>query len=84
MPLNDLWKLKAVTQTERLITLERKVENMAEKGQVEKQRKEANMLKEQQESLERRVTLLERAGPTGGVGEASKCLFINDDLILSQ
>ena len=60
------------------------MENMAEKGQVEKQRKDANMLKEQQESLERRVTLLERAGPTGGVGGASKCLLINVDFIVSQ
>lgn len=59
------------------------MENMAEKGQVEKQRKEANMLKEQQESLEKRVTLLERAGPTGGVGGASKCLLKNVDFILS-
>ncbi|XP_022328953.2 TNF receptor-associated factor 3-like isoform X2 [Crassostrea virginica] len=72
------FQLKAVTQTERLITLERKMENMAEKGLVEKQRKDANMLKEQQESLERRVTLLERAGPTGGVGGAIQSQSQND------
>ncbi|XP_061171996.1 TNF receptor-associated factor 3-like [Saccostrea echinata] len=59
-------KLKAVSQTERLINVERRVENMADKEEMEKQRRDILLLKDKHGTLEQRVTYLERAGPEGG------------------
>lgn len=63
-------KIKAVSQTERLITLERRVDNMADRELVEKQGRSVMLLTERQGTLEQRVTHLERAGPSGGEGGA--------------
>ncbi|XP_048734999.2 TNF receptor-associated factor 3-like isoform X2 [Ostrea edulis] len=55
-------KLKAVSQTERLISLERKMENISDRDEFEKQHKEMLMLKERQWNTEQRVSHLEETG----------------------
>lgn len=47
---------------------------MADKELVEKQGRSVMLLTERQETLEQRVTHLERAGPSGGEGGACECL----------
>lgn len=67
-----LLKLKAVSQTERLISLERKMENISDRDEFEKQHKEMLMLKERQWNTEQRVSHLEETGHmtrSGGNGE---------------
>ncbi|XP_056021759.1 TNF receptor-associated factor 3-like isoform X2 [Ostrea edulis] len=59
-------KLKVVAQTERLITVERKVENLADNEAHNKLSRDMMMIKETQNTLEGRINQLERAGPMGG------------------
>lgn len=47
---------------------------MADKELVEKLGRRVILLTERQETLEQRVTHLERAGPSGGEGGACECL----------
>lgn len=59
-------KLKVVAQTERLITVERKIDKLADQETQNRLGREMHILKENQSSIETRVTQLERAGPVGG------------------
>lgn len=59
-------KLKVVAQTERLITVERKIDKLADQETQNRLGGEMHILKENQSSIETRVTQLERAGPVGG------------------
>ncbi|XP_052691035.1 TNF receptor-associated factor 3-like isoform X2 [Crassostrea angulata] len=59
-------KLKVVAQTERLITVERKIDKLADQETQNRLAGEMHILKENQSSIETRVTQLERAGPVGG------------------
>ena len=60
------FKLKVVAQTERLITVERKVSGVADKETQDRMSRDLMLVKEQQTSVEHRVTQLERIGPMGG------------------
>lgn len=59
-------KLKVVAQTERLITVERKIDKLADQETQNRLGGEMHILKENQSIIETRVTQLERAGPVGG------------------
>lgn len=59
-------KLKVVAQTERLITVERKIDKLADQETQNRLGGEMHILKENQSSIETRITQLERAGPVGG------------------
>ncbi|XP_062595865.1 TNF receptor-associated factor 3-like [Saccostrea cucullata] len=65
-------KLKVVAQTERLITVERKIENLAEKDVQDKLSRDMLMMKATQNTIGERVTQLERAGPMGGSNEMNE------------
>ncbi|KAJ8308690.1 hypothetical protein KUTeg_013564 [Tegillarca granosa] len=67
-------KLKIVAQTERIILLERKFEELATKSAVDVQSRDINILKESLTSMTERVTQLERTGLSGGVGTLSQAV----------
>ncbi|XP_033734392.1 TNF receptor-associated factor 3-like [Pecten maximus] len=67
MNVKDL-KLKAVALTERVIHLERRVEDLARKDTVEKQGRDIQTLRDGQTNISDRVTQIERNGGGGGIG----------------
>ncbi|XP_021361305.1 TNF receptor-associated factor 3-like [Mizuhopecten yessoensis] len=68
MAVKDM-KLKAVALTERVIHLERRVEDLAKKDTVEKQGRDIQTLRDGQTNISDRVTQIERNGLGGGQGE---------------
>ena len=59
-------KLKIVEKTERIIHLEKKVDDMAKKEVLDKQLKDMEGVKETQSKITERLNQLERSGFTGG------------------
>ncbi|CAG2212657.1 TRAF3 [Mytilus edulis] len=59
-------KLKIVEKTERIIHLEKKVDDSAKKGVVDKLGRDVQSVKDRQISLAERVNQIERSGFTGG------------------
>uniref|UniRef100_A0AAU6MX45 Tumor necrosis factor receptor-related factor 3 n=1 Tax=Argopecten irradians TaxID=31199 RepID=A0AAU6MX45_ARGIR len=68
MAVKDM-KLKAVALTERVIHLERRVEDLARKDTVEKQGRDIQTLRDGQTNISDRVTQIERNGGGAGLGE---------------
>jgi hypothetical protein len=66
LDLFSILQLKVVAQTERLITVERKVETLADNEAHNKLSRDMMMIKETQNTMQERINQLERAGPCGG------------------